>query len=237
MNPTPDDPVPTSDAVDPLDERLSAALDGEPIAGAPGPGDPALDSAAAAARGRALAAARDVLATPPPPLDDVTRRRLLDTARAAGPAPRRDRARWLGPAASVAAVLVAVVLGGWGLIAVLHGSSTSSKSSAAGQGAAAMTTGPLHLRSLGEISNPARLLREVRAELARRPSGDRSSVPGAACRGTVRVPTDVTLEVLARATFHGAPAVVLVGREPPRTLVYVLATGDCRLLSAQFFKG
>ena len=56
---------PTVGAVDPLDERLSAALDGESAPRSATRADQADD------RRRALAAARDLLAVPPPPLDDI----------------------------------------------------------------------------------------------------------------------------------------------------------------------
>jgi len=244
MTDRPDEPLRSSDAVDPTDERLSAALDGE--------GDTEeLGASATAARARALESARDLVATPPPALDDVTRRRLLDTARAAGTAHRRDRSRWAGPAAAAAAVVV-VVLGGWALVAGLHGPNDSSKGSKAASGASATTaantgTAPSHSPAsggaLGEVSDPERLLAQVRGELHTTADSVQSqagadkfdALPGARCASTLRVPAGVTPEILGPATFHGASAVVLVGREKARVLVYVLASSDCRLLSAQFF--
>ena len=42
--------------------------------------------------------------------------------------------------------------------------------------------------------------------------------------------------VLADATYKGAPAVVAIAANRSGTAVYVLATGDCRLLTYQFLK-
>lgn len=233
MTPTPDEPLPTSDTADPVDERLSAALDGEGETGL-------LDAPGTAARARALAQARDLLALPPPPLDDVTRRRLLDRARTQGVAPRRRGVRWSVPAAAAALVLV-VGLGGWVVVAGLRSSGDSSNGSkAATAGTTARAAGNANL---GEVSKPERLRREVTGALTHDSGGapaagaGSAAVPGTRCVDTLHVPSGVTPEVLGRATFDGASAVVVIGRESSRILVYVLSSSDCRLLSAQFFTG
>jgi len=51
----------------------------------------------------------------------------------------------------------------------------------------------------------------------------------------VHVPAGAVARVLATATFHGEPALVIVARAQSRTLIYVLSDPGCRLLSSQFF--
>ena len=63
------------------------------------------------------------------------------------------------------------------------------------------------------------------------------AVPLDNCIATVRLPAGATAEVLGRGTYNGAPATVLVAHDGGRTLIFVVATADCRLLSSQFFGG
>jgi hypothetical protein len=46
----------------------------------------------------------------------------------------------------------------------------------------------------------------------------------------------VVAQPLSTASYRGAPAVVFVARDGPETLIYVLAQGDCRVLTSQFFR-
>jgi hypothetical protein len=260
----PDDPRdgaserdPDAVAVDALDERLSAALDGD--ATFPEPLD-----AAGARRRDALEQARDLLAVPPPGLDDLTRRRLLRTAVAAAPTSTstststvltRGRAARRWRAVVVAAAVIAVVaLAGVGIASLDTGSNdTSSKNaSRADSETTARTSGTLDLH---EISDPSVLRRRVEAALnlsptatttpprvgstTGAPSGSATQTTGTAptrCVSTLEVPKGDTAQFLAIATFHGTPALVVIARDPSRVLVFVVATADCRLLSSQFLK-
>jgi hypothetical protein len=266
------DPAEALAPVDPLDERISAALDGAPAPEAPSaPGR--ADDANAADRARAIEAARDLLSIPPPPLDDVTRRRMvrtaLDTAtastsRATTPS-SRDRRHWLRVAGVAAALIAVVGAGGWALTTLNHNASRSAPDAKAASG----TTGVPSLQSapvdLHEVSNPLVLKQRVLAALgsvnggsassgsaappeARAPSttavpgpGPASTTAGAAasparCVSTVRVASGVTPELLGTATYRGAPAIVVIARDRSRTLIFVLASTDCRLLSSQFVR-
>jgi len=240
---------------DPTDERLSAELDGAADRDA-GPSD---RSPEREARARALAAARDLLAVGPSPLDELTRRRLLDAAvddwQRSTRAQPRDRRR-LQRAGAAAAVLALIAVGA----AVLANAGGHSGSSRAATNGAAGTTTPAPpsnhsaakpARSLREVSNPDVLRRRVETLLrsvAKAPAttAGRSSdsfstsggadlvVPGARCASTVRVPAGATPELLGTATFHGAPAVIVIAHDGQRILVFVLAQSDCRPLASQF---
>ena len=60
---------------------------------------------------------------------------------------------------------------------------------------------------------------------------------GNRCLSTITVSKGSTPpRVLADATYQGAPAVVAIATNRSGTAVYVLATGDCRLLTYQFLK-
>jgi hypothetical protein len=251
IDPTESDPrareqLEPTPAVDPFDERLSAALDG---AADPGFAAESVPDADPEARGPTIAAARDLLAVAPPPLDDLTRRRLLKNAVDAWEAPRRRRRDWVaraGAPAAAAACVALVVLGVWALIhtGVSSKSGSGSKfASSATSGPSATAAGKLDLR---EVSDPAVLRQKVEAALrgaAPTNAPEAGPVPTAATHGpvsaclpAVRVPAGVHADVLGPATFHGAPAVVIVARDGPRTLIYVLATADCGLLSSQFLR-
>jgi hypothetical protein len=234
--------------VDPLDERLSAALDGfEPTS--------ELD-ASTRDRGRDLAAARDRLAVPPPPLDDLTRRRLLRTALDASTTSSRPSGertwRWLRVGAVAAAVIVVLGLAGWGLSSLDLGSNSKESGSKADS---AETSGPRGPVNLHDVSNPEVLKRRVESELratsAPGASGTATTTaapnleqtttarrpPSAAdCVASVPVPAGDTPQLLGTATFHDAPAFVVIARERTRTLVFVLAQTDCKLLTSQFLK-
>lgn len=242
------EPVAADAPVDPLDERLSAALDGHETDATFEPLD-----ARGVERGRALAAARDLLAVPLEPLDDVTRRRLLRTALDASPTSSRgssERAlRWVRGVAVAAAVLAAIALSGWGLASLNHNSSSSKGASSANA-----TTAPAGPVDLNEVSNPDVLKRRVEAALGvpiaptgptsttAVPNPEQTTVSGgnaqlvSRCLSTLRVPAGDTPELLGTATFHGAPALVVIAREKSRTLIFVVATADCRLLTYQFLK-
>jgi hypothetical protein len=250
---TPDSPNDPHDP-DPLDERLSAELDGaaDPETG---PSDP---SPAAVARARDLAAARDLLAIAPPPVDELTRRRLLTTAiddwqRSTRSRPR-DRRR-LQRVGAAAAVLALIAVGG--AVLANHGnhSGPSRYAGAAGTTVASPTThgsGAAPIRSLREVSNPDVLRRRVEALLHAHAlalpntagatttgsftasTGADAVASGARCVSTVRVPAGATPELLGTATFHGAAAVIVIAHDGPRILVFVLAKADCRPLTSQF---
>jgi hypothetical protein len=254
----PDNPDETDEpvaAVDPLDERLSAALDGNADP-EPQPVDPS-DEARVAARLRALEAGRDLLAIPPPPLDDLTRRRMLRAAIAAtGSRSKRRDLRWLNRTGIAAALLALVVLAGWGLKSL---DVNSSESRSAGKAASSATTRPTAaapsvLPDLHEVSDPTVLERRVEAALVaqersgaaarlgtRKPAPDTLSsttLGGNAneqdvCVSTVPVPAGVTPGLLGTATFHDEPALVIVARDQSRTLVFVVARSDCRRLTSQ----
>jgi hypothetical protein len=262
MNIEPPTEPPASDShdgaavVDPVDERLSAALDGaQPSVHDFGPGsDPleVLDDDRLVARRRDLEAARDLLAVPPPSLDELTRRRMLRAALAAAPtapaAKHRDR-RLL----AAAAVLVVVAAAGWALTRLDVHSNTSSRAAESASAPAVGTALNLH-----EVSNPALLKGRVEAALRAQPASGAVGNPASPdrlppvaapftthggitaaqsrCVATVRVPPGDIPEILAVATFHGAPALVVVARDGPRTLIFVLAAADCRLLGSQFLR-
>ncbi len=238
--------------MDPLDERLSAALDGvdlEPTS--------ELDTAARE-RGRDLAAARDQLAVPAPPLDDVTRRRLLRAALDAStpssrPAGERAWRRVRGGVVA-AAVLAIIGFAGWGLSSLNLGSS-NSKESGAKAGSAETSAAPSGPVNLHDVSNPVVLKRRAEAALraASAPSASgtattttalnlnqTTAVPraptAAHCVASVPVPAGDTPLLLGTAAFHDTPAFVVVAREPTRTLVFVVARADCKLLTSQFLK-
>jgi hypothetical protein len=246
-----DAPEPVA-AVDPLDERLSAALDGMWESGSdsgPGtesaPDDLAADTRALE-RSRALAAARDLLAIPPPPLDDLTRRRMVRAALAASPPSKHRDLRWLSRVTVAAALLAVVVMAGWALTTL---DNTSSKSS----GKVALspaTTAVKETLDLQDVSDPLVLERRVRAALRSvspagapqiagptptTPSGGRADAL-ARCQPTVRVPAGVVPGILGTATYHGQPALVVVARDHSRTWIFVVASTDCRLLSSQFLR-
>jgi hypothetical protein len=244
----PNDPPEPTAAVDPLDERLSAALDGA--------SDPESEPSEVAeqadehvfARSRALEAARDLLAIPPPPLDDLTRRRLVRTAVAERRAPKRRSGQWLARVSGSAALVALVVLAGWALAGLAHNSSKGSGGSkAASRATNAPVAAPLDLH---EVSDPAVLRQRVvaalrgispnapLAQLGQAPSTSAGeSTRAAHCLSGVRVPAGAAPRVLATATFHGTPALVVVARDGSRTLIFVLASNDCRPLSYQFLRG
>jgi len=245
-------------AVDPLDERLSAALDGE---SPPEPGDTDADDTAD--RLRALAEARDLLAIPPPPLDDITRRRLLRAAVADAPRGKARDLRRLNQLGAAAAVLAVVVAGGLAIKALGSSSENGSKASsgkAAGDSATAATTTPgsgsqAVLLDLHDVSNPAVLKERVAAALGKTAqsgtTGD-SQTPTSTAQRTAKPPESdavarclptITVakgadpaRVLADATYNGTPAVVATASGTSGTAVYVVARSDCRLLTYQFLK-
>ena len=249
------------DPVDPLDERLSAALDGELA-----PGEEPVRSSAGG-RASAIESARDLLAIAPPTLDDVTRRRMLRTAVAALPAANgreSRRLRLLG----VAAAAIAIVGGAmWALTSLDH---SSSNRAGLAKAASATTVAPVDLH---EVSNPLVLKQRVLAALglagnATAESGAPASTavpkpdfasstagtapaispsrspatpeplsrPPGQCLASVHAGAGVTPQILGTATYHGAPSLVVVARAGSRTLVYVLASSDCRLLDYQFLQ-
>jgi hypothetical protein len=243
-------------AVDPLDERLSAELDGAAAPETTATEAPGTDDAYADIRRRELASARDLLAIPPPPLDDVTRRRLLRAALNEGsPAKRRDLhvLNRVGVAAAVLAVVVAGALTLKAMGRSDNGSKAASKS-ADNKNASATTTAPTrYATDFGVLSDPQVLKSRVRKALRDAPgptsaapqrteaSPDQADaaakLPLGNCDATVRVPAGARPTVLGNGTFNGAPAVVLVAHDGARTLIFVVATSDCRLLTSQFFGG
>ena len=123
-HPTEPAPSDTVAAVDPLDERLSAALDGE---SAPEESDTDAD-----ARRRSPSRARDardLLAVPPPPLDDITRRRMLRAAVAVRPQGNTRDLKRLNRIGAAAAVLAVVVAGGLAIKAIGSSANNNGKAS------------------------------------------------------------------------------------------------------------
>jgi hypothetical protein len=262
--------------VDPLDERLSAALDGSDGSEPEAPIDPR-----GAERARELTAARDLLAVPPEPLDELARRKLVRAAmsatseEASGPASEfasraRDRRR-LRSAGIAAAVIAVVGLGSWAAASLNHNSNSSATRAAAGARAGGTLGSPLvlHEVDLHEVSNPLVLKRRVEAALHAASAGTAPQVPEAGpaaggvtsttvpaagvgttattgasdiagqesrCLATVQTPAGATPQILGPATFHGAPAFVIVARNGSGTTVIVLDESDCRLLTSQFLK-
>jgi hypothetical protein len=249
-------------AVDPLDERLSAALDGESVP-EPLDDDERTDDEHTGDRRRALAEARDLLAIPPPALDDITRRRLLRAAVAEAPPGKARDARRLNQLGAVAAVLAVVVAGGLAINALGSSSESGSKASskAAGDRAATATTAapgagsraaPLDLH---DVSDPAVLKRRVTAALSTAAqfgaTGDNKS-PSSTTQTSKRSPDSDSVarclpkitvakgatpaRALADATYNGTPAVVATASSTSGTAVYVVSRSDCRLLTYQFLK-
>lgn len=255
-HPTEPDPSETGApaAVDPLDERLSAELDGEST---PEPVD-AVDVAEADtdARRRALAAARDLIAVPPPALDDVTRRRMVRAAIAVRPHGQPRDLTWLNRIGAVAAGLAVIVAGGLAIKALANSSGPSNKASSGAGKESSATTEAVHAVpfDLHDVSNPDVLKRRVAAALgalgvttstaaapqtARPPKQPTSAADNSAerCLATVPLPKGATASrVLADATYKGTPAIVAVATNGNGTAVYVLARSDCRLLTYQFLK-
>jgi hypothetical protein len=62
-----------------------------------------------------------------------------------------------------------------------------------------------------------------------------TNLPLGPCDATVRVPAGAAPTVLGDAVFRGVPATVIVAHDGGRTLIYVVARSDCRLLTSQFF--
>jgi hypothetical protein len=255
-HPTEPDPSgagpPVPGAVGPLDERLSAELDGEAT---PEPGDAADDADPGAdERRRALTDARDLLAVPPPPLDDVIRRRMVRAAvaeRVQGETRDRRRLNQIGKAAALLAVIVA---GGLAIKALGNSSENGSKSSSMA-GSSGTTTAPAAAPfDLRDVSNPKVLQQRVAAALRAKVSTTSGRAPATTgvsaipnqndtARDDSRCLSTVTrsqgagpLRVLADATYKGAPAVIAVATNDSGTAVYVLARSDCRLLTYQFLK-
>jgi hypothetical protein len=264
------DPAEDAPAVDPLDERLSAELDGaaapDPTGTDPtgteasGDDDEQVDDVHTDGRRRELASARDLLSIPPPPLDDVTRRRLLRAALSEAPGARRRDLHALNRVGVAAAVLAVVVAGGLTLKALTHspnGVRTAAKSEADKSASATTNAATGTKRDFGEISDPQVLKRRVEASLkgAQAPT---TGAPGNAsttvprptdsetsnlasrfalgkCDATIRVPAGATPTVLGDGTFDGVPATIIVAHDGGRTLIYVVARSDCRLLTSQFF--
>ena len=255
-HPTEPDPSETGApaAVDPLDERLSAELDGESTPEPVG----AVDVAEAEAddRRRALGAARDLLAVAPPALDDVTRRRMVRAAVAVGPHGRPRDLTWLTRIGKVAAALAVVVAGGLAIKALANSSGPSYKASGGAGKASSPTTMAVRAApfDLHDVSNPDVLKRRVAAALgalgvttstaaapltAPLPEQPTSAADNSPDRCLATVPHAKgapAARVLAEATYKGTPAIVAVVTNGDGTAVYVLARSDCRLLTYQFLK-
>jgi hypothetical protein len=145
-------------------------------------------------------------------------------------------------------VLAVVAAAGWGIASLNSNSSNGAKRAGLATGETS-SAGPL---ALNDVSNPNVLKRRVEAALGTSiaprgptsttavPNLAQTTVPGAKplprCVSTVPAPAGDTPELLGTATFHGAPALVIIAREPSRTLIFVVATADCRLLTSQFLK-
>jgi hypothetical protein len=249
-------------AVDPLDARLSAALDGESVPESIDADNDDTSNEGTAHRRRALAQARDLLAVPPPPLDDITRRRLLRAAVVEAPRGKARDVRRLNRLGAAAAVLAVVVAGGLAIKALGSNSENGSKASGKGAGgnATALTTAPgagprARPLDLHDVSDPAVLKQRVTAALggaaqfgatgdSTSPSSTAQKSPRAPdsdsvarCLPTITVAKGATpARALADATYNGTPAVVATASSTSGTAVYVVARSDCRLLTYQFLR-
>jgi hypothetical protein len=239
-------------AVDPLDERLSAALDDEAAPGHPDT-DTAVDAGPVDDRRRALAEARDLLAVPPPRLDDITRRRIVRNAIAERPqAKTRDLTR-LNRVGAAAAVLAVVVAGGLAINSIGSSSNDRASMTASDKAASGTTSAPEAAPfALRDVSDPEVLKERVAAALdandngaptagsettTSRSNANTDSGAAARCLTTITVSKDATApRLLADATFKGTPALVAIATNKSGTAVYVLAKNDCRLLTYQFLK-
>jgi hypothetical protein len=180
-----------------------------------------------------------------PPLDDVTRQRLvthaLDDA-----APRRGAARLSRVLVPVAAALVALVLVGVGVFAVVNrdgndaGTAARSRApDAAPPGGRAPTpdasssaeavTGVRDLGEIGDVTDPGELRRRVRAKLDEAPASSRAAPPHCLERAVAGSPAPTAY---ATGTHRDRPVLVLVlpARGDRSTLV-LLSTRTCRAVS------
>jgi hypothetical protein len=180
-----------------------------------------------------------------PPLDDATRQRLvthaLDAAAQPRAAPRRSRV--LVP---VAATLVALVLVGVGVFAVVNrdgddaGTAARSRApDAAAPGGRAPTpdasssaeavTGVRDLGELGDVTDAGELRRRVREQLDEAPSSSRATPPRCLERAVAGSPAPTAY---ATGTHRDRPVLVLVlpARGDRSTLV-LLATTTCQAVS------
>jgi hypothetical protein len=180
-----------------------------------------------------------------PPLDDDTRRRLvtraLDDARPAS-APRRLR-RVLVPAA---AVLVAVVLVGVGVIALVdrggEDTTTAGRSSTTEapspdrrapapdqpSGAESLAVAK-DLGDLGDVTDAGDLRREVRARLDEPPAAARAAAPACLERAVAGSPPP---SAFGTGTRGGEPVLVLLlPSTGDRSSIVLLATETCRAVS------
>lgn len=178
-----------------------------------------------------------------PPLDDVTRRRLvtraLDDADARRP-PSRRLARLLVPAA---AALVALVLAGVGVFALVNRdggdtttaarSRTPAATSPGGgeptpdESASAESAAGVHdLGDVGDVSDPGDLRRVVRARLDQPPPAPRATAPACLERAVTGTPAP---SAFGTGTHRGRPVLVLVlPASGDRSTAVLLDTRTCR---------
>jgi hypothetical protein len=178
-----------------------------------------------------------------PPLDDVTRRRLvtraLDDADARR-APSRRLARLLVPAA---AALVALVLAGVGVFALVNRdggdttdaarSRTPDATSPSGgertpdeSDTAETAAGVRDLGDVGDVSDPGDLRRAVRSRLDQPPPAPRAAPPACLERAVSGTPTP---SAYGTGTHRGRPVLVLVlPASGDRSTAVLLDTGTCR---------
>jgi hypothetical protein len=177
-----------------------------------------------------------------------------------------DRRRGLRVAVAAAAIVAVVGAGGWALTTLNHSSSKSSTAAKASGTTSAPETARLPAApvDLHEVSNPVVLRQRVEVALGITNRGSASSpqanlpttgsVAGsdaasttaaptaarvngqASCVSTVHAGNGTTPKLLGTATYRAAPAFVVVVLDRSQTLIYVLASSDCRLLSYQLLQ-
>jgi len=181
-----------------------------------------------------------------PPLDGDARRRLvsraIDEVRPASASRRPARALL-----AVAAVVVALVLLGVGVYAVVgRGGGTESATRAPAPKAATpggATTSPdaspgaesaagiRDLGDLGDVSNPATLRRAVGARLDQPPASARAAAPACLARAAAGDPPP---SAYGTGTYRGRPVLVLLmPRSGDHTTAELLDVGTCRTVSVR----
>jgi hypothetical protein len=217
----------------------------------------AIASPAGAARHAELAAVRDALRAArgaDPGLDELTRRRLLAAA-GVGSRPGRERREqgWLLRAGVAAAVTLLVVAGLYALVTKSGDSGDrGAKTSATGPGGGAAAVrgdvgdlGPIDAAAVGRLlhgtrpaagggttfSNAAPESSQRAADGASASSSAPSRAPSVAAPAVATCASQYAREGSIRfrgsGTYGGRAAVVLGIDTPTRTIVFVVAAGDC----------
>ncbi len=233
-----------------LDAAISADLDGDLAAFAADAGRDedeirrSLAGSKARERREQLVAVRTALQSPLEPLDDLSRRRLLDAAGAAGAGPpARSAPRWTTRLAAAAAAAV-ILVGGGIFLATRSGEDTGAKG---GESATARKIPSGDLGDLGVLDQstvndliggpagstpvPSAPGSTLRSEAVQGSDASGASGPAAtadqvtACRNHYRA--SGTVRFTAAGSFGGTPAVIVGIANGDRTIVFVVAASDC----------